>query len=172
MLKWDGVVFYQGKITKLNKKGVLMMNKKILLSSVLALTISLAPISSAKAMDFQIGPPGPRDDNGSPTSPYNRAQRIAISINSEDSVKVGEPIRFDSDFDRSNLRIHESDTISYSWDLGEETTRSTRGTTKVFNEPGTYTVKLKININARPGCYQEGSTLKYFGETTKTIIVE
>ncbi len=148
------------------------MNKKILLSSVLALTISLAPISSAMAMGYGYGPPGPKDNTGIPTSPYNRAQRIAISINSEDPLKVGEPIRFDSYFDKSNLRLHESDTISYSWDFSDGTTSSNRGKTVVFNEPGTYTVTLKININARPGCYQEGSTLKYFGETTKTIIVE
>jgi len=148
------------------------MNKKILLSSILALTISLAPISSAKAMGYGYSPPGPIDDTGIPSTPSYSAQRIAISINSEDSVKVGEPIRFEADFNRSNLRIHESDGISYSWDFGDENTYYYQGETKVFNEPGTYTVTLKININAQPGCYQYGSTLKYFGQTTKTIIVE
>ena len=144
------------------------MNKKILLSSVLALTISLAPISSAKAMDFQIGPPGPRDYNGSPTSP-SLPDRIQISINSEDSVKVGEPIKFETDA-RSKLGRGDY-IISYSWDFGDGNTSSDSVASYVFNEPGVYTVKLRFDATARPG-YQQEKLKKYFGETTKTIIVE
>ncbi|WP_346937848.1 PKD domain-containing protein [uncultured Clostridium sp.] len=146
------------------------MNKKILLSSALALTISLAPISSAKAMDSGLLPPsGPIDDNGSPTSRYDVVpKRVEVSINSEDSVKVGEPIKFESGI--SDIPVHRPYVISYSWDFGDGNTSSNSVTSHVFNEPGIYTVKLKIDGWKDPGCF--GRFEKYFGETTKTIIVE
>ena len=147
------------------------MNKKILLSSILALTISLAPISSAKAMDSGLLPPsGPIDDNGSPTSRYDVIpKRVGVSINSEDSVKVGEPIKFES----SIVGISANSTryvTSYSWDFGDGNTSSDSVASHVFNEPGIYTIKLKIDGWKDPGCF--GRFEKYFGETTKTIIVE
>ena len=144
------------------------MNKKILLSSILALTISLAPISSAKAMDFQIGPPGPIDENGNVTRP-SLPQRIQISINSEDSVKVGQPIKFETDA-LSKLR-HREFITSYSWNFGDGNTSSDSAPSHVFTEPGVYTVKLRFDATERPG-YQQEQLNKYFGETTKTIIVE
>jgi hypothetical protein len=144
------------------------MNKKILLSSVLALTISLAPISSAKAMDFQIGPPGPRDENGNVTRP-SLPQRIQISINSKDSVKAGEPIKFETDA-ISKLRGGDH-IVSYSWDFGDGNASSDSAPSHVFTEPGVYTVKLRFDATARPG-YQQKELKKYLGETTKTIIVE
>ncbi len=144
------------------------MNKKILLSSILALTISLAPISSAMAMDFQIGPPGPIDDNGNPTTP-SLPERIQISINSKDSVKAGEPIKFETDA-ISKLRGGDH-IVSYSWDFGDGNTSSDSVASNIFNEPGVYTVKLRFDATARPG-YQQEKLKKYFGETTQTIIVE
>ena len=147
------------------------MNKKILLSSALALTISLAPISSAKAMDSGLLPPsGPIDDNGSPTSRYDVVpKRVEVSINSEDSVKVGEPIKFEPsivDIPMNSRRY----VTSYSWDFGDGNTSSDSVASHVFNEPGIYTVKLKIDGWKDPGCF--GRLEKYFGETTRTIIVE
>ena len=147
------------------------MNKKILLSSALALTISLAPISSAKAMDSGLLPPsGPIDDNGSPTSRYDVVpKRVEVSINSEDSVKVGEPIKFESSIIGISVNLPRYIT-SYSWDFGDGNTSSNSVTSHVFNEPGIYTVKLKIDGWKDPGCF--GRLEEYFGETTKTIIVE
>jgi len=146
------------------------MNKKILLSSILALTISLAPISSAKAMD---GPRGPIDDNGRP--PYSIAPdytRMGINkaiINSEDSVKVGEPIKFESIL---GDRVVNTSAISYSWDFGDGNTSSDSVVSHVFNESGIYTVKLKLEAWTSPGCYHNGPIKKYSREITKTIIVE
>ena len=145
-----------------------MMNKKILLSSILALTISLAPISSAIAMDYPMGPPGPRDENGNVIRPP-RADRIAISINSDDSVKVGQHIKFETDA-ISKLR-HGEVIASYSWDFGDGNTSSDSVPSHVFTEPGVYTVKLRFDATERPG-YQQEQLKKYVGETTKTIIVE
>jgi hypothetical protein len=146
------------------------MNKKILLSSALALTISLAPISSAKAMDSGLLPPsGPINDNGSPTSRYDVVpKRVEVSINSEDSVKVGEPIKFESGI--SDIPASRRYVTSYLWDFGDGNTSSNSVTSHVFNEPGIYTVKLKIDGWKDPGCF--GIYEEYFGETTKTIIVE
>jgi len=146
------------------------MNKKILLSSALALTISLAPISSAKAMDSGLLPPsGPIDDNGSPTSRYDIVpKRVEVSINSEDSVKVGEPIKFESSI--VGISALPRYVTSYSWDFGDGNTSSNSASSHVFNEPGIYTVKLKIDGWKDPGCF--GRYEEYFGETTKTIIVE
>ena len=148
------------------------MNKKILLSSVLALTISLAPISSAKAMDFRLAPPpGPIGDNGSPISPYDTLpERIQVSINSEDSVKVGQPIKFESGI--RGISVNASYVISYSWDFGDGNASSDSVASNVFNEPGIYTVKLKIDAWKNPGCFGPLPIKTYFGETTKTIIVE
>jgi len=148
------------------------MNKKILLSSALALTISLAPISSAKAMDSGLLPPsGPSiSDNGSPTSRYDVVpKRVEVSINSEDSLKVGEPIKFESNIVGIPANSPRYVT-SYSWDFSDGNTSSDSITSHVFNEPGIYTVKLKIDGWKDPGCF--GIFEKYFGETTKTIIVE
>ena len=153
------------------------MNKKILLSSVLALTISLAPISSAKAMDFQIGPPGPRPSTGDNVWPplsiapdYTQMSINKAIINSEDSVKVGEPIKFETDA-RSKLGRGDY-IISYSWDFGDGNTSSDSVVSHVFNEPGIYTVKLKLEAWRNPGCYYDGPITKYSREITKTIIVE
>jgi len=146
------------------------MNKKILLSSVLALTISLAPISSAKAMDSGLLPP-PGDDNGSPNSLYDTLlKRVQVSINSEDSAKVGEPIKFESSI--IGLAENSRCVISYSWDFGDGNTSSDSVASHVFNEPGIYTVKLKLEAWQNPGCYHDGPIKKYSREITKTIIVE
>jgi len=152
------------------------MNKKILLSSALALTISLAPISSAMAMDFQIGPPGPRpstDDNVWPplsiAPDYTQMSINKAIINSEDSVKVGDPIKFESSLDD---RVVNTSAISYSWDFGDGNTSSDSVVSHVFNEPGIYTVKLKLEAWQNPGCYHDGPIKKYSREITKTIIVE
>ena len=152
------------------------MNKKILLSSILALTISLAPISSAMAMDFQIGPPGPRPsigDNGRPpfsiAPDYTQMSINKAIINSEDSVKVGEPIKFESNLDN---RVVNTSVISYSWDFGDRNTSSDSVVSHVFDEPGIYTVKLKLEAWRNPGCYYDGPITKYSREITKTIIVE
>jgi len=145
------------------------MNKKILLSSVLALTISLAPINSAIAMDSIIGPPGPRDGNGDFTR-LPRLDLISISIDSKDSVKVGERIRFETDA-RSKVRYREF-LSSYSWDFGDGNTSSDSAPSHVFTEPGVYTVKLIFDATERQGCYPTAPPNRAFGETTKTIIVE
>lgn len=139
------------------------MNKKILLSSVLALTISLAPISTIKAMSF--GPTPPPGSNQNHTLP----NRIEINITSEDSVKVGQPVKFDSD--TVSQLGHGYYMISYSWDFGDGNTSSDSVASNVFTKPGLYTVRLRINALERPG-YHQDPLVRYLGDTTKTIRVE
>ena len=139
------------------------MNKKILLSSVLALTISLAPVSIVKSMSF--GPTPPPGTNQNHTLP----DYVEINIISEDSIKVGQPIKFDSD--TISQLGNGSYMISYSWDFGDGNTSSESVASNVFTKPGLYTAKLRVDALQRPG-YHQSPIVRYFGETTKIIKVE
>lgn len=140
------------------------MNKNILISSVLALSISLIPITNVKSMSFGPTPPPGTNQN------YILPCRIDFDIISEDSTKIGRPIKFESD--ARNQLENGYYMISYSWDFGDGNTSSDSVASNIFTKPGVYTVKLRIDATERPGYHQSGYIKRYFGETTKTIKVD
>ena len=115
-------------------------------------------------MDLE--PTSPLGTNEDHTLPYH----LQIGINFENYVKLGQSIKFESEI--IYKFINKTYIISYSWDFGDGNTSSNSVTSNVFNDSGIYTAKLKINASERLGCYPTEPIKKYFGETTKTIIVE